>query len=226
MIDEVDEALRRLLAEEGLPGDGVELVFEAPTKEWAAKLAGPTISVFLYDLREETGRRRTGAQEEVDAEGSVVGRREPPLWYALSYLATVWTSRPQDEHRLLADLLRAAGPHDVLLDRWLTGSLAELALEVPLRAGGPISEAKAATDIWSALDGRLRPAVNLRVVAPMARRRLPVGPPVTEGVVVHVGGDEPRALRYDGVNAAKVDGAGAAGFAVSRPRVRRRRGTP
>ncbi|WP_018681907.1 DUF4255 domain-containing protein [Actinokineospora enzanensis] len=219
MIDEVDEALRLMLAEEGLPAEGVDLDFEAPTKEWAAKLTSPTISVFLYDLREDTTRRLTGAQDEVDEEGTTLGRREPPLWFQLSYLATVWTSRPRDEHRLLADVLRAVAGRDVLQPRWLTGSLAELGRSVLFQSAGPVTDGEAATEVWSALEGRLKAAVNLRVVAPLARERKPVGPPVTDGLVVRTGADPDRRLRYEG-------SAPSDGFAASRPRVpiRRRRG--
>ena len=37
MIHEVDEALRRLLAEYGVPGGGGELAFDAPTKDWTGQ---------------------------------------------------------------------------------------------------------------------------------------------------------------------------------------------
>ncbi|PPK68471.1 DUF4255 domain-containing protein [Actinokineospora auranticolor] len=218
MIDEVDEALRLLLAEEGIPAEGVELVFDAPTKDWAAKLTAPTVSVFLYDLREDSSRRRTGVQEEADDDGTVVGRREPPLWYQLSYLATVWTARPKDEHRLLSDILRAVAPHDVLHHRWLTGSLAELGRSVLFQSAGPITDGQAATEVWSALEGRLKPAVNLQVIAPLARKRTPVAPPVTDGLMVRTESDGDRRLRYD--ESAPSDGFAAA---RARPGARRRR---
>ena len=58
MIADLDEALRRLLERElerhGF--DGVEIAFDAPTKEWSGKLTSPTVDLFLYDLREATER--------------------------------------------------------------------------------------------------------------------------------------------------------------------------
>ena len=31
----------------------VEVVFEAPAKEWASRRQGPTVDVYLYDIRED-----------------------------------------------------------------------------------------------------------------------------------------------------------------------------
>lgn len=231
MIHEVDEGLRLLLEGEGLPGDGVELVFDAPTKEWTAKRTAPTISVFLYDLREDLGRRRGGTLEEHDGDGVVVGWRQAPRWYQLSYLLTAWTNRPQDEHRLLAEVLRGVSRHHTLGEDCLTGSLAELGLAVPFESAGPVGESRAATDIWSALGGSLKPAIDLRVTAPLAGEREPAGPAVSEGVLLRTGpkdgagADEAgRALRYEGA----ADTGGTRGFKVLRPKppVRRRRGAP
>jgi len=231
MIHEVDEAIRRLLADGGVPGGGGELVFDAPTRDWTARRNAPTVNVFLYDLREDLSRRRSGTIEEHDGEGMVTGWRGPPRWYHLSYLVTAWTNRPTDEHRLLSQVLVGLTRTDAMAPQWLTGTLAELGLSVTLEAAGPVSEGRAATDVWSALGGELKPAIDLRVTAPLAGPWVPAGPPVTEGVVVranpavhpasHVAA---RHLRYEGT------GAQGDGFAVSRPRpeppARRRRPSP
>lgn len=108
MIHEVDEGLRRLLAESGLEASGIEVVFDAPTSEWAARRSAPTVCVFLYDIREDHTRRGSGAGEVYDADGFVVARRTPPRWFELTYLVTAWASRPQDEHRLLSQVLSAS----------------------------------------------------------------------------------------------------------------------
>ena len=69
MIHETDEGVRLLLAEEGVPGAGVELAFDPPTTDWAAKRNSPTVSVFLYDIREDAALRSTGAVEQRDEDG-------------------------------------------------------------------------------------------------------------------------------------------------------------
>jgi Pvc16 N-terminal domain len=224
VIHEVDEALRRLLTERGVPAGGGELAFEAPTRDWAARLNGPTVDVFLYDLREDRDRRRTGLIEELDADGVVTGWRAPPRWYHLSYLVTAWTSRPTDEHRLLSQALAVLARTDVLAERWLTGSLAEQGLLVPLEAAGPMQEGRSTSDVWSALGGELKPAIDLRVTAPLAAEPTPAGPPVSEGLLAKVGDAAAlpgRRLRY---RDTPGNGAGD-GFAAPRdlPPNRRRR---
>ncbi|MFJ9846962.1 DUF4255 domain-containing protein [Kitasatospora sp. NPDC101155] len=223
MIHEVDEALRLLLAEAGLPERGVEVVFDAPTRDLAARRTAPTVSVFLYGIREETGRRQAGAVAEYDEDGVVVAHRAAPRWFELAYLVTVWTNRPQDEHRLLAEVLQCLTAVDALPARVLTGTLAELGLTVGLDIAGRETGLPSVSDVWSGLGGELRPSIDLRVLAPLPGGRTPVGPPVTEGVVVRVedttregaaSADGPgRRLRYHG-------GAdpGPDGFAAPRDR--------
>ncbi|MER5771919.1 DUF4255 domain-containing protein [Streptomyces sp. NPDC001985] len=231
MIHEVDEGLRLLLVEAGVQESGVDLVFDAPTKDWAARRNAPTVSVFLHGIREDASRRRTGAAEEYDDQGMVTGRWTPPRWFELTYLVTAWTNRPQDEHRLLSDVLRALVRSDVLPARMRTGSLAELGLAVEIEAAGPGADGPSAADVWSALGGELKAAIDLRVRAPLAGERGSAGPPVTEGLVVRAvaarDGEavEPgRRLRY-----GDIPGPGEQGFAGIReqpspPGRRRRRG--
>ncbi|MEU9760766.1 DUF4255 domain-containing protein [Streptomyces sp. NPDC047985] len=231
MIHEVDEGLRLLLVEAGLQDSGVDLVFDAPTKEWSARRNAPTVSVFLHGIREDATRRRTGTAEEHDDEGMVVGRRTPPRWFELTYLVTAWTNRPQDEHRLLSEVLRCLVRSDVLPARMLTGSLAELGLTVEIEAAGPDTDRQSTADVWSALGGELKAAIDLRVRAPLAGERTSAGPPVTEGLVVKAapardgeGAGPGRRLRYDGAS-----DPGEQGFAAERERQlppgRRRRGS-
>ena len=129
MIHEVDEALRRLIREEAARGGDLEVVFDAPTKEWASRRNAPTINAFLYDLREDT-RRRTGNRIEEHVEGRLVARRRPPRYFKLSYLLSAWTTRTEDERRLLSTLLSTLLRHDVMPPRLLAGRIAELGLEV------------------------------------------------------------------------------------------------
>ena len=58
-IADLDEALRTLLLRElrSHGFDGVEIAFDAPAKEWSGKLTGPTVDLFLYDLRRSVGPR-------------------------------------------------------------------------------------------------------------------------------------------------------------------------
>ncbi|MER6031189.1 DUF4255 domain-containing protein [Streptomyces sp. NPDC001851] len=230
MIHEVDEALRGLLGESGLEASGVEIVFDAPTRDWAARRNAPTVCAFLYDIREDPGRRGSGAGEVYDADGHVVARRTPPRWFELTYLVTAWASRPQDEHRLLSQVLATLVAAEALPERLLTGSLAELGLTVGLETAGAALDAPAASDVWSALGGELKASLGVRVRAPLAGVTRAAAPPVTEGLVVrgtdlrqHGDPVPGRRLRYEGVS-----DPGADGFAGPRERrpapARRRRG--
>ncbi|KOV67608.1 DUF4255 domain-containing protein [Streptomyces sp. MMG1121] len=230
MIHEVDEALRGLLGESGLEASGVEVVFDAPTRDWAARRTAPTVCVFLYDIREDATRRGSGAGEVYDADGYVVARRTPPRWFELTYLVTAWASRPQDEHRLLSQVLATLVAADALPERLLTGSLAELGLSVSLDTSGTTLDAPAASDVWSALGGELKASLGVRVRAPLAGTNRAAAPPVTEGLVVRSAqgqqDEDPvpgRRLRYEGVSDPGPDGF--AGPRERRPApARRRRG--
>ncbi|MDO0928898.1 DUF4255 domain-containing protein [Streptomyces sp. TG1A-8] len=230
MIHEVDEALRGLLRESGLEAAGVEVVLDAPTRDWAARRTAPTVCAFLYDIREDATRRGSGAGEVHDADGYVVARRTPPRWFQLTYLVTAWAARPQDEHRLLSQVLAGLVGTGTLPERLLTGTLAELGLAVGLETAGVGPDAPAASDVWSALGGELKASLGVRVRAPLAGVNRAAAPPVTEGLVVRSAprwqDGEPvpgRRLRYE-----EVADPGPEGFAGPRERLpapaRRRRG--
>ncbi|MFD5570030.1 DUF4255 domain-containing protein [Streptomyces cadmiisoli] len=187
MIHEIDEALRRLLRAQALPKDAAEVVFDAPTREWAARRNAPTVDAYLYDVREEVARRERGAVAVRDASGRVTRRRQPPRWFRLSYLLTAWTKRAEDEHRLLSAVLMGLLPHETLPAEYLGGPLADLGMAVPLTVGVPPAESRSIADIWSALGGELKPSLEVVVVAPMpVSPDYAVSPPVLEPLVAVV----------------------------------------
>ncbi|MEV8325564.1 DUF4255 domain-containing protein [Kitasatospora sp. NPDC056731] len=252
MIHEVDEALRLLLVESGLQERGIELVFDSPTRDWAARRNAPTVSVFLYGIREDVARRQAGSAEQHDADGVVVAWRSAPRWFELAYLVTAWTNRAQDEHRLLSEVLRCLTATDALPARLLTGTLAELGLTVGLETAGRGEGMPSVSDVWSALGGELKPSIDLRVLAPLSGQRAPAGPPVTDGLVLRAvdksgkdgeGGesdedapeatadsvdpaDPGRRLRYEGGTDPGADGFAAPRERQLPPGRRRRGGAP
>ncbi|WP_405583396.1 DUF4255 domain-containing protein [Streptomyces sp. NBC_01190] len=190
MIHEVDEVLKKLLSGGALAGTGVEIAFEAPTRDWAARRNAPTIDAYLYDIREDIKRRESGSSEVRDERGVVLRRRLPPRWFRLSYLVTAWTKRPQDEHRMLAAVLATLVPHELLRPEELTGSLAALGLTVPLTVAGNL-DTRSSAEVWSALGGELKPSVDVVVTVPIpSYPEYDAGPPVEElGVRVRATGD-------------------------------------
>ena len=113
MIHEVDAALLALIEREATGTRDVEVVFDAPTKDWAGRRNAPTIDVYLYDIREDLRRRERGLLNEYD-DGRITARHLPPRYFKLSYLVTAWTQRPEDEHRLLSSLLACFLRHEAL----------------------------------------------------------------------------------------------------------------
>jgi hypothetical protein len=197
VIEQVDGALNDIVVNEALSGSKLDVVFDAPTKGWAARRNAPTVNLYLYDIREDTRRRPAGYLEQRDPDsGAVVMRRPAPRFYKLSYLVTAWTQRPEDEHRLLDTLLRAFLKYDALPERLVAGPLAEPGESVKLTVGLPPPEDRAFADVWSALGGELKPSLDLAIIAPLpVDRSETAGPPVTEAprIEVHGPADEDEA---------------------------------
>jgi hypothetical protein len=189
VIHEVDSALRALIERDAAGTRDVEIVFDAPTREWAGRRNAPTIDVYLYDIREDMRRRERGLLNEYNDDKIVVARHLPPRHFKLSYLVTAWTQRPEDEHRLLSALLGCFLRYDALPAELLSGPLAEIGLPVPLTIALPPPEDRAFADVWSALGGELKPSIDVVVSTPIdTGQRFETGPPVAVPPVVSLGG--------------------------------------
>jgi hypothetical protein len=187
VFNEVDEALRALVRAEVAGPSDVEIAFDAPTREWAARRNAPTVDLYLYDVREDLRRRERGLVNTYDESGAVVDRRHPPRHFKVTYLITAWTQRPEDEHRLLSSLLYAFLRNETLPPELLTGRLAVIGLPLELSVALPPPEDRSFADVWSALGGELRPSLDVVVTAPVdSGRRYPAGPPVRSGLAVAV----------------------------------------
>ncbi|MFF1508516.1 DUF4255 domain-containing protein [Streptomyces sp. NPDC058326] len=214
MIHEIDEALRRLLA----PAVTGDVAFDAPTRDWAARRNAPTLNAYLYDIREDVARRERGAYAERDAGGVVSRRRRPPRWFRLSYLVTAWTSRPEDEHRLLSGAMALLLPHEVLPDGSVPESVRPLTSSLPISVAVPPAESRSLADIWSALGGELKPSLDVVISTPFPVTPVhDVAPPVTEAEFILRGSDgvpadgRPRMIRRTGTTAVgeaeRIEGA-------------------
>ncbi|WP_405499317.1 DUF4255 domain-containing protein [Streptomyces niveus] len=204
MIHEVDDVLRTLIRAEVLEGGQIAVVFDAPTREWAAKVNSPMVNLYLYDIREDMRRRERGLHNEYDERGAIVARRRPPRFFKLSYLITAWTKRPEDEHRLLSSLLACLLRYEALPPERLTGSLAEIGAAVPLSIALPPPEDRSFADVWSALGGELKPSLDLVISVPVTSSPVyEAGPPV---------GDEGLRARFGDVRDSergRIGGVGA-----------------
>lgn len=185
MIHDVDQLLERLVRRDALNGSAVDLVFEAPTKDWVARRSGPAVDLYLYDIREDLQRRVPAWEDVRNQKGEVSDRRLPPRRFRLAYLVTAWTQRPEDEHRLLSSLLVCFLRNPMLKPGELGGALEDANLPLYIEVGQPASQERSLADIWSALGGELKPSLDLVVTAPIAvSHSAPFGPPVLSGPTI------------------------------------------
>jgi hypothetical protein len=161
VINEVDESLRNLVKTEVVNGADVEVLFEAPTRDWASRRNTPTVDLYLYDIREDLRLRQTGLIERRDDQGIVVERRPMPRFFKLAYLVTAWTQRPEDEHRLLSAILACFIRHETVPDAALTPLLQELGIPLSVLIAYPPPENRQVSDVWSSLGGDLKPSIDL-----------------------------------------------------------------
>lgn len=171
MIHEVDSALLALVKREAVDTTDVEVVLDAPTKDWANRRNAPTVNCYLYDIREDLRRRERGLLNRYDDAGRVRGRHPPPRFIKLSYLVTAWTQRPEDEHRLLSFLLVGFLRYEALPPDLLVGPLAEQGVPVPMTVALPPPEDRSFADVWTALGGELKPSIDVVVSAPVPAGR-------------------------------------------------------
>jgi hypothetical protein len=172
MINEVDEALRTLVKAEVVNGADVEVLFDAPNREWASRRNTPTVDLYLYDIREDTRRRAAGMIERRDEEGKVLDRRALPRYFKLAYLITAWTQRPEDEHRLLSAILACFLRFDVMPEFALPPFLQELGMPLGIQIAYPPPENRQISDVWSSLGGDLKPSVDLVITMAIHPDRL------------------------------------------------------
>ena len=209
MIQEVDQALEALVRREALNGSRVEVLFDAPTKEWVARRNAPTLDIYLYDIREDTSRRQIVPELMRDQATRIAGeRRMPPRRFRLSYLVTAWTQRPEDEHRLLSACLAAFVRSESIPEDLLEGSLADSPYPVILSVGMPVGPDRSIADVWSAMGGEMKPSLDLVATAPLdASWTWSVAAPVMEGPTLGLGGPgheaEQRGLRGGGARAGR-----------------------
>jgi len=158
-IADLDEALRRLLRREldrrGF--EGVEVAFDAPSKEWSSKLTNPVVDLFLYDLREALDRAEATPRESRGNGQAIV--TPPPLKLELTYAVTAWAKAVEDEHRLLSQVLAILFSHPRLPEDVLTGNSngGDRLREAQTSVGRPREEK---ADFWTSVGGQYKVSID------------------------------------------------------------------
>jgi hypothetical protein len=219
MLHELDTVLRSLVERELGEGSDVEIDFVAPTKDWASQRTGPTIDIYLYDIRQETSRYQFGMLEQRDGDRLVTARRPMPKFFRIAYLVTAWTQLAEDEHRLLSRLMSTFLMFETVPPDLLTGSLSDTGFGVPLAVALPPPEDRGLTDVWSALGGGFKPSLDVCLVAPLLPERFgEVGPPVTRQPLISLNDRLSGATEsYGGRPGGASGGSGAAEVADAAP---------
>jgi Pvc16 N-terminal domain/Carboxypeptidase regulatory-like domain len=195
MLADLDETLRGLVrAELERHGfEGVDIAFDAPSREWSGQLSKPTVNIFLYDLREAESLR-TSEWSRMKRDGRTVEGR-PPMVMECSYAVTAWTQAVEDEHRLLSQVLGILFAFPELPQDRLNGRLANGSQAFPIKAR--IGQGKGEkSDFWSAVGGQYKVSLDYVVrLSVESGARLERGPEVrTQTVRTAMTDGPPRAI--------------------------------
>jgi hypothetical protein len=162
MIDDLDEVLRQLLIREvPIKNNEVDIAFDQPKREWAARLSRPTINLFLYDMNENKQLRQQGWETEKTSNGKATQRRKP-VRVDLYYLITVWAAEPEDEHRLITRTLLALMRQRNIPEDLLPESLIDQPVPIPMIVAQR-ETLSSAVDLWSVLDNELKPGLTCMI---------------------------------------------------------------
>lgn len=197
MIHDLDEAIRQLLINEiPIKNGEVDVVFDQPTREWAARLSRPTLNVFLHDIRENLKLRHSQQWiVEQNPDGTATQRRTP-VRVDLHYMITAWATEAEDEHRLLAGTLMALFRQPHLPEDLLPESLRDQPVPIPLEVAQS-DELQNPADVWNVLDNEIRTAIAFTVTLALNPYQPVTGPLVRTRELRFGQSGEPSTQRLD-----------------------------
>src|SRR3954468_7948132 len=173
MLADLDETLRGLLKQEleqhGF--EGIEIAFDAPTREWSGQLSAPAVNLFLYDMRESEEERPSGWTKKRVGDEFVEG--PPPMVMEISYAITAWAQAVEDEHRLLSQVLAVLYAYPHLPEDALNGRLRNGSQSMSIKA--KVGQAKGdKADFWTAVGGQYKASLDyvVRLTVESGVRRL------------------------------------------------------
>ncbi|MEA2293068.1 MAG: hypothetical protein QOE86_707 [Solirubrobacteraceae bacterium] len=162
-IADLDAALRALLRRElGRHGfEGVDVAFDAPSKDWSGKLTNPAVNLFLYDLR-EAAEQAAGTPTEVRDGNGGAHTKPPSMRLELAYAVTGWAKAVEDEHRLLSQVLAVLFSYRKLPVELLAEHLNPSARvsNLETRVGRPREDK---SDFWSSVGGTYKASIDFIV---------------------------------------------------------------
>jgi hypothetical protein len=163
MLADLDETIRGLLKEqlERHGFEGIEIAFDAPTREWSSQLSHPAVSLFLYDMREAEEHRPSGWTRQRVGDEWV--EAPPPLVMEVSYAITAWAQAVEDEHRLLSQVLAVLYAFPELPQAILNGRLKNGSQPASIKTR--VGQAKGdKADFWTAVGGQYKASLDYVVL--------------------------------------------------------------
>ncbi|MDQ1395090.1 MAG: hypothetical protein QOG64_349 [Acidimicrobiaceae bacterium] len=182
MIQLVDQAMEQFLRSAvPLPDAAIDISFDAPDRTWGAAVNRPTVNLFLWDVKRNARFARAGVAER-NNDGRVE-RRPGAAVVDLRYFITAWAAQGRDEHQLLGSVLQCLIRNPILPAVHLPDAMDGTGtISLTLAA----SDERKPGDFWSALDGRLKPGLELQLTVPIdAFPWTPAGPP-TDAIAIGV----------------------------------------
>jgi hypothetical protein len=165
MLNDIHNAVRQLVYERGgIDPLDVDIRFDVPSEEWVNSLLRPTISLYLFDLQENTDKRETNLQT-VRGTGRTE-RRLPPRRIDLFHMVSVLTAEAEDEHELLGRVLATLMKYQQLPAEVLPDTLRSLELAISTRLGNQ-QDGRQLLEVWNALGTKPHPALCYIVTAPL-----------------------------------------------------------
>jgi hypothetical protein len=160
MIHLIDQAVEQLLrVEVPLPAASIDVSFAAPDRTWGSSITRPTVNVFLWDIKRNVEHAQSG-WVEMEIDGKINRRRASPV-VELRYYVTAWASQGRDEHQLLGGVLRCVLRNGIVPRALIPELLGETDIILQLAAA---DDRGRPSDFWSALDGQLKPGLELRLI--------------------------------------------------------------
>lgn len=202
MLEHVDSSVEAFLrATAPLDASDIDVSFDAPDREWSAKLARPTVNVFLWDIRRSAERSQSGLNT---VERNGVRRHEAPMpVIELRYVITAW-GNVRDERPLLSGLTRALLAWSMIPREFLDDAIAHL--EEPTLVLARSGEDH--MDVFKALEGQVKPGLNVVLTTQFDTGvELPISTPVESvGLTLH---QRHRRVAGEVVNAEQRGAIGA-----------------
>ncbi len=155
MLYDLNKTLEKLLVQQGnITPNQIDISFEQPNGQWAARLSRPTLNCWCFDLRENIKLR--SMEMTTNRNGNRGQTTVAPRRIDLMYLITAWASKIEDEHQLLWRALAALKRVPSLEPRDCEGLLRYQIHDVPLLVADTSNTAINLVDLWGVLDNQMR----------------------------------------------------------------------